>query len=390
MGLVLEGLRVIELAQMLAGPGAGMYLADQGAEVIKIEQRVYGDPARTHGTTPFLGNHSKTFMTLNRNKRAMTLDIQKPEGRAILLRLLEDADVFIINFRPGVAERLGIGYQEISQLNPRLVYASVTAFGAEGPGKRRAGYDAIIAGIAGAMSRRGADGKPIPVGVSAADMSLPMLLAYGIMLALWERTKTGAGQKVEASLLQTYLALQMGALMVAEDDPSPPRPIDATSSLYECGDGAFIHVTAHTDDQFIRLCRVLDLEHLIEDPRLREPSLKHELRVEVYPIVEALLKMAPAAEWLERFDAADVPCGPVLDRSRVYTEPQVEANNMFVALEHPVAGPTRMVDVPIRLSRTPGSVRHPAPLLGQNTREILTQLGYNEQEMERLEAEEIV
>lgn len=390
MRQVLEGIRVVELAQMLAAPGAGMYLADQGADVIKIEQRVYGDPARTHGTTPFLGNHSKTFMTLNRNKRGMTLDIRKPEGRQILLRLLENADVFILNFRPGVAERLGIGYAEIAELNPRLIYASVTAFGAEGPGKRRAGYDAIVAGLAGAMSRRGSDGKPIPVGVSAADMSLPMLLAYGIMLALWDRSKTGMGQKVDASLLHTYLALQMGALMLAEDDNSPARPIDATSSLYECGDGQFIHVTAHTDDQFIRLCRLLDLDHIIEDPRLRDPALKHELRVEVYPIVEALIKTAPASEWLKRLDAVDVPCGPVLDRRRVYTEPQVEANQMFVALEHPIAGPTRMVDVPIRLSRTPGAVRRPAPLLGQHTDDILAELGYGAAEIERLRSQEIV
>lgn len=390
MGYVLEGIKVVEVGQMLAAPATSMYLADQGADVVKIEQRRYGDPVRTLGTNAFLGNYSKTYLTLNRSKRGMTLDIKKDEGRAILLRLVEGADVFIENFRPGVAERLGIGYEKLSKLNPGLVYVSVTAFGPKGPHKNRAGYDGIVAGVAGAMSRRGPDGRPIPVGVSAADMSLPMLLAYGIMLALWERAKTGLGQRVEGSLLHTYLALQLGTMMLVEEDKSPPRPIDATSNLYQCADGQYIHVTVHTDEQFMRLCHLLDLPHLADDPRVRDPAGKQELRIEVYPIVEEMLRSAPSAIWLERLDGADIPCGPVLDRSQIYTEPQVEANGMFVSQKHPKVGPTRMVNIPVRLSRTPGGVRKPAPLLGQHTDEVLGELGYTPADIERLRAEEVI
>jgi crotonobetainyl-CoA:carnitine CoA-transferase CaiB-like acyl-CoA transferase len=375
---------------MLAAPATSMYLADQGADVIKIEQRKYGDPVRTLGTNAFLGNYSKTYLTLNRSKRGMTLDIKKPAGLGILRRLVEGADIFIENFRPGVSERLGIGYEELSKLNPKLVYASVTAFGPRGPHKNRAGYDGIVAGVAGAMSRRGPDGRPIPVGVSAADMSLPMLMAYGIMLALWERSKTGIGQRVEGSLLHTYLALQLGTMMSVDEDKTPPRNIDQTSNLYQCADGQYIHVTVHTDKQFVRLCHLLDLPHLAEDPRVRDPAGKQELRVEVYPIVEELMRSAPSAEWLEKLDAADIPCGPVLDRQQIYTEPQAQANEMFMAQHHPKVGPTRMVNVPVRLSRTPGAVRNPAPLLGQHTDEVLRELGYGDADIDKLRTEEVI
>lgn len=387
----LEGIRVLEVAQFNAGPGVGMYLADQGAEVIKVERPPSGDPMREMGATPFLKGLGRAFMVLNRNKRSLAVDINAPEGREVLHQLAQRADVFIENFRPGGAERMGLGYDELSALNPRLVYASVSAYGPRGPHAGRPGYDRIVQGVAGLQSRRMPDGRPIPVGISATDLATPMAMAYGITLALWMRYRTGKGQRVEGSLLHTYLALQLGNMLYVEDDAVPFRSAGETpSGIYRCGDGRYINVTVHTIQQLRRLCQAAGLTELLKDARLAGHALTRELQEDVLSAVEKVLESAPSREWLARLEALDVPCGPILETGEVFQEPQVVANEMLVTVEHPRAGRTQMVAPPVRLSDMPSAVRRPAPEVGEHTGEILRELGYSQSDIDELNGKQVI
>lgn len=390
MDLPLTGIKVIELAQHLAGPGTGMYLADQGAEVIKVEP-VAGDASRKQGGSRFLRNNTPSYLVLNRNKRGITLDIRKPRGKGVLLKLVQDADVLIHNFRVGVPERLGIGFDDLSKVNPRLIYASITAFGTKGPYARKGGYDRLTQGLSGTMYRRGEDGIPLTAGVWISDCSVPMLMSYGIMLALWVRERTGRGQRVETSLLQAAIAMQSTSLIRVEDDVSPPTEVGGPAyGIYHCADGQFLNICALQADQYQRLCHALDLPHLADDPRFNDPSRQVEFRSEVYPIIDGVLSTRPIADWIAILDAADVPCAPILERSQVFREPQILENEMLGAVQHPKAGRVQMLGVPVRLSETPGSLREPAPLLGQHTEEVLHDLGYAQDEIEALREEAVI
>ena len=391
MASALEGIRVLDLAQHMAGPGTCMYLADQGAEVVKIEPPGRGDGSRRLGMTPFVRENSRVFMAFNRNKRSITLDIRKPRGQEVLRKLVAGADVLVHNLRPATAERLGLSYQALAEIHPRLVYAAVTAYGPVGPYAHKGGYDRMTQGMAGAMHRRGADGVPITAGVWISDCSIPMLLAYGIMCALWVREKTGRGQQVETSLLQAALAMQLNDLILVQDDPTPAEEYGGpTYGVFRCADGAFINVGALQADQFARLCTVLELEHLAADPRFDDPAQAAQFRADVFPIIEALFAYRPASEWLAILDEVDVPCAPVLERRQVFFEPQIVENEMIVPLQHPQVGPTRVLGVPVRLSETPGAIRRPAPLLGQHTDEVLDELGYSPADIQALQAEAVI
>lgn len=390
MDLPLTGIKVIELAQHLAGPGTGMYLADQGAEVVKVEP-IAGDASRQQGGTRFTRRNTPSYMVLNRNKRGITLDIRKPEGKGVLMKMIEGADVLIHNFRVGVPERLGIGYEDLIEVNPRLVYASITAFGSKGPWAAKGGYDRLTQGLSGAMYRRADNGIPITAGVWISDCSVPMLMAYGIMLALWVRERTGRGQKVETSLLQAALAMQTTSLIRVEEDVSPP--VDAGGpayGIYHCADDQYLNICALQADQFGRLCKVLDLPHLANDTRFGDPAHQEEFRREVYPIIDGIMGTKPIREWVEILDAADVPAAPILERGQVFDEPQMLENNMIASIDHPAAGRVKMVAPPVQLSSTPGSVRKPAPQLGEDTEEVLGGLGYSAEEIERLRAAAVI
>lgn len=390
MPLTLEDIRVIDLAQALAGPGSSMYLADQGADVIKIEPPE-GDESRAQSNDPLLGDYSRGFMVLNRNKRSVTLDIRKPEGREVLFKLAARSDVLITNLRAKTAQRLGVDYPTLHKLYPRLIYGHVTGWGTVGPYADKGGYDRLTQGMSGAMYRRWADGTPVTAGLWVSDPSVPMLIAYGVMLALWNREKTGVGQKVETSLLQAAIAMQNTFLVRVEKAEKPFNSFEsATYGIYKCGDGAYINVTALRQRQADKLFEVLDLPHLAKDPRSRDPGRRDEFRNEVYPVIEAVFATKTSKEWLALLDEADIPAAPILDREQVFDEPQILENGMIVRVDHPRAGPVQMFGVPINLSDTPGVVRKPAPLLGEDTDQVLGELGYDTAAIADLRARGII
>lgn len=378
MAGVLEGIRVIDLAQQLAGPGSSMYLADQGADVIKIEPPGKGDGSRGQNSDPILGNNSRSFLVLNRNKRSVALDLRKPEAKDVLHKLVQRADVLITNMRLSATQKLCVDYPALQKVNPRLIYAGITAFGTKGPYAGKGGYDRLTQGLSGAMYRKWEDGTPVTAGVWLSDPTVPMLIAYGVMLALWQREKTGAGQEVETSLLQAAIAMQNTSLVAVERSETPLVEFEsATYGIYKCSDGAYINITALQPYHFVNMCKLLQLEHLADDMRWRDPATRNEFRNEVYPIIEALFTTKPSREWLKLLDEHDVPAAPIVERPQVFSEPQMVANDMFVRVDHPQVGPVQMFAPPVRLANNPPVAVRPSPGLGEHTEDVLRELGYS-------------
>jgi CoA:oxalate CoA-transferase len=359
--------------------------------VIKVERRKVGDTSRRSGNTPFLKLNSRHFMAINRGKRSITLDITKPEGQDIIRELGRRADVFVDNFRPGVMDRLGIGYDALSALNPRIIYASLTAYGSKGPYAKRAGFNRMAEGLAGALFRRDAEGRPQGAGIWIADWSAPMITAFGIAAALYVRERTGRGQVVESSLLHASVAMQLGDLTIVEDDPTPPREENPSGyGTYRCSDGIFINIGAFFQPQWKRLCQVLDVPHIGEDPRFTDPLLRSELHAESGPVIEAIFATRSSQEWMDALNEADVPCAPIVDRPNVRFEEQIIANELMVEIDHPVVGRTHIAGTAVRLSENPSVQLQPAPWLGQHTDEILGELGYSPDRIVELRAAEVI
>ncbi|HET7874193.1 MAG TPA: CoA transferase [Methylomirabilota bacterium] len=392
----LSGIRVLDLSQMWAAPGTAMYLADQGADVIKVEP-LHGDEARrTLTQPPVAGGESRAFLALNRNKRGIALDIRHPRGRQVVQDLVRRVDILIHNFRPGVAERLGYDYPALRTLNERLVYAWITAYGAQGPFAMRPGYDLLFQGLSGILARRrGPDGRPISAGVWVADCSAPMELAYGIAVALFARERTGQGQLVTTSLLHAALAMQVPDLVKVEHEMEPAQDgrdysAQAMYAPYRCRDGRFLIIVVIQDEQWRRLCAALGRPDLAEDPRYATPFERARESDRLGGVLADAFATRDRDEWLAALAEADVPGAPVLEPDQVLEYPQVLANDMLTATSHPVAGRTVMVRQPARLHGSGAVDARPAPLLGEHSEEVLHELGYPLALIRELEAQQVI
>lgn len=385
----------MELAQLIAGPLCGMYLADMGADVIKVESPGQGDAARTVYQVT-LGGEGVLYLTVNRNKRGITLDLSRPEGRQLLHRLAERADVVIEGFRGGVAEKLGIGYAHLSRLNPRLIYCSLSAFGPEGPWRDKPGLDALVQAMAGIMAITGdPDGGPVLCGAPVVDTMGALLATLGILTALIHRERTGEGQRVDVSLLAGALIAHTARLSVfhvtGQDLPrwGSAHPEVVPYQAFRARDG-WIFVAVWTEKLWRPFCAAVGQPSLADDPRFltRAERLRH--RKELVAVLEGIFAEKSVEEWMTLLEAADVLCSPVNNYSTLVNHPQVKASGLIVEQEHPKAGRFRTVATPVKFSRAPGRLRTAAPTLGQHTGEVLRELGCTGAEIQRLRESRVI
>ena len=369
----LEGITVLDLTRVLSGPYCTMLLADMGARVIKIEQPGRGDDTRAWGP-PFVNGESAYFMSINRNKESVTLDFKRAEGRAILDRLVANADVLVENFRPGTLAKLGLDYAALSTTHARLVYCSVSGFGQTGPRSKEPGYDAVIQAEGGLMSITGpADGSPYRLGVAIADIVSGMFAAYGVAMALFARERTGRGQQVDLAMLDAVTALltyQAGNFFASGKAPGRlgnRHPSIVPYEVFAASDGDFV-LAVGNDELWKTFCGVAGI-----DPGDRFATNRQRVTGydELRPIVARALAARPRAYWIERLTAAGVPCGSVRDLGDVFDDPQLAARDMMVEMEHAAAGVVKLLGVPVKLSDTPAAVRTPPPALGQHTEAVL-------------------
>lgn len=386
----LAGLTVLDLTRVLSGPYCTMMLADMGARVIKVERPGRGDDTRAWGP-PFQSGESAYFLSVNRNKESVTLDLKHPDGRRVLDALIGRADVLAENFRPGALDRMGLGYADLSRRRPDLVYCSISGFGQSGPRRREPGYDAVMQGEGGLMSITGAeDGPAYRLGVAIVDIVSGMFAAYGVAVALLARERTGRGQFVDVGMLDAAAAVltyQAGSYFATGRAPGRlgnRHPSITPYESLEAADGELV-VAAGNDQLWRALCGVLDLGALADDPRFRTNADRVAARGALRPLLVERLRTRPVADWLTKLKAAGVPCGGVRDLEQVFSDPQIVERAMVVALDHPIAGAIRQLGVPVKLDGTPGAVRTPPPALGQHTDAVLrNDLGLDPEEIARL------
>ncbi len=394
-GLPLEGIRVIDCSRVLAGPYAAMVLGDMGADVIKVERPGSGDDTRRWGP-PFTGGESAYYLAINRNKRSITLNFKSERGKEILRRLIANADVLIENFKHGDFDRMGIGYKELSKINPGLVYCSITGYGASGPYAAKPGYDFMIQAEGGLMSIIGpANGEPYKVGVAIVDVTAGLYAANAIQAALRYRDKTGKGQKVDVSLFESQIAWLINVAsgyLVSGERPKRygnAHPNIVPYEMFPTADG-YIAAGAGNDTQFRRFCHVLGLDGVPDDPRFRTNPGRVENRQTLIPMLRERFSTRPTDEWISRLEEANIPCAPINPIDKVFAHPQAKARDMVVEVLHPTAGKVKMVGLPYKLSETPlGIYRYP-PLLGEHTNQVLQELGYSDQGIASLREEGVI
>lgn len=376
--LPLAGIKIIDLTRILSGPFCTMTLADLGAEVIKIESP-QGDDTRQWGP-PFIKNESAYFLSVNRNKKSVVLNLKDPKGKEILLKMVEEADVVVENFRPGTLKKLGIDYDILKQHNRRVILASISGFGQTGPYSKKPGYDVLAQGMGGLMSVTGEpDGTPVKAGYSLADIGAGMWATIGILSALWERERSGQGQWIDVSLLdtmvswQTYLA---GNYFATNNDPKPlggAHPNIVPYQVFEASDGHFI-LAVGNDSLWNSLVDVLDVEAL-RDRKFKTNPDRVQNRDELISILEEIFKRKTRDEWVDMLESAKIPCGPVNKLSDILNDAHIKEREMVVEMEHPSLGILKMLGVPVKLSRTPGRIKTVPPAQGEHSETVLKQMG---------------
>jgi len=382
----LEGVIVLEAAQIMAGPFCGMLLADMGADVIKVERPGSGDDTRRMGPA-FLGGEAAAFLAINRNKRSVALDLKSEGGRGAFRRLATRADVLIENYRPGTLESLGLGYADLKDRNRGLIFCSISGFGQTGPYRERGGFDLVAQGMSGIMSVTGEPGgPPVKVGVPITDLNAGMYGAYGILCAYIQRLKTGQGQWVDTSLLEAGIAYtfwESAQYWSTGEVPGPMGSAHRLSAPYQAlrtRDG-YVNLGAANQATWETLCAALGRPDLAEDPRFKAPTDRREHYRGLGDLLEAILVRETTAHWLDLFERAGVPAGPIYDLSQVYRDPHVLARGMLADVEHPTAGRISQIGIPVKLSATPGRIARPAPRLGEHTDEVLSWAGYSPAEI---------
>jgi len=392
----LKGIRVLDLSRVLAGPFCSMTLADLGAEVIKVEMPGTGDDTRAY--PPFIGSQSSYFMSANRNKKSITLDLKAKEGQEILHRLAAKCDVVLENFRPGVTSRLAADYATLSKINPQLIYCSISSFGQTGPYAERPGYDLIIQGMGGLMGITGEpDGPPVRIGVAITDIGSGMWATIAILAALQARARDGKGQHLDISMMDgsvswmTYVAGNYFATGKAPPRMGSAHPSIVPYQAFVASDGKSILLGGGNDRLFVSLCEGLGLPELPKDPKFSGNENRVKNRTTLIPILEKRFREKPRDEWIKVLEALGVPVAPVYTIDEIFADEQVKHRGMLVEVPHPELGKVKQIAPAIRMSETPCVIESPPPLLGQHTDEILQKLaGYTGEEVKNLREKKII
>jgi crotonobetainyl-CoA:carnitine CoA-transferase CaiB-like acyl-CoA transferase len=389
------GLRVLEFGNAMAGPYCGMMLADYGAEVVKVERMGVGDDSRVW--SPFFhGAVAAYFASANRNKKSLAIDIKTPEGVGLIKRLIPDTDILIDNYRLGALERAGLGYDALSAINPRLIYASISGFGASGPLRHRPANDLFMQAYSGGMSITGyPEGDPVKMGLSVCDIGAGMMATMGVQMALLVRMQTGRGQRVDTSLLEGQVSMLSYHITRYFASGEVPKPSGSgglgnpTYRAYRTADD-YVVIACFNQRLWEDLCRALDRESWIADPRFATSKLRTEHKEALMTLLEEVFAPRPADDWLQRMEARSVPCSRINDVAQMAAEEQVAARDLMVDLDLEGLGPMRMGGLPIKLSETPGAVHSAPPRLGQHTRDVLERLGLPDAEIDGLAAKGVV
>ncbi len=393
----LEGIRVLDLTQVLFGPFATMLLSDMGAEVIKIERPEVGDIARGNG--PIVRGQSTYFLSLNRGKKSVTLNLATEQGKAVFLELVKSADILVENFKPGTMQKLGLSYEVVRQSNPGIIYAAGSGFGQDGPYAGKPAFDIIVQAMGGVMSITGEEGgPPLRPGVSYGDIAAGLFLCIATLAALQERHRSGEGQMVDISMLDCQVAVQENAFVRYLNTGEIPHalgtrhPVITPFQTFQTKDGSIaLALRGGIKDQWPLFCAAIDRIDIIDDPRFNDGWARTQNYRELEPILTEAMKKRTTGEWVEELEQAGIPCGPVNTIDKVASDPQIKARNMIIDVEHPEAGTFKVVNSPFKFSRTPDKVGRASPELGEHTEEILNRLaGISPAEMGRLKASGVI
>jgi formyl-CoA transferase len=384
---LLDGIVVLDVTQVMAGPFCAMLLCDMGADVIKIEPPG-GDWTRNLASA--VGAESPAFNAVNRGKRGVVLDLKRPEAQDVFRRLARTADIIVENYRPGVMARFGLDYASLAGSNPGLIYASISGYGQTGPSGEKGGFDLVAQGASGLMSITGEPGRPpVKVGVPLTDLGAGMFAVTGILAALNYRQRTGLGQRIDTSLLEAGIALSVWEATEYFTTGNAPQPVGSSHRLsapyqaFRCADG-YMTVGAANDRTFARFCALLGHADWATEPQFVTNASRVQHRAELAARIEAITVEEPRSEWLARLDEAGIPCGPINDYSEVFRDPQVLARDMLLEVDHPALGALHALGTPIKMSRTPLDPSRRAPLLGEHNTAVLEQAGYSSEQIEEL------